>query len=160
MARLHLSERGRRRLTARCKSSILRAVFSLTRRLVALVSVGALSMGAWAQCAGWQATPEARMACCAEGGECPMHKGRSEETRSQHVLTQAQADACCAASEQDQSKSSNPTAVTAISPAVLGVGVVLPVITPSLMLTDGWRTVVAISSAHVPKHVLLSVFLV
>jgi hypothetical protein len=131
----------------------------LHRLSAALLCLGLIAGNA-ALCAGWSVTAEARMACCAEGGECPMHKGRSEETRSQHVLTQAQADACCAASEQDQSKSSNPTAVTAISPAVLGVGVVLPVITPSLMLTDGWRTVVPISTAHVPKHVLLSVFLV
>jgi predicted metal-binding membrane protein len=131
----------------------------LHRLSAVLVCLGLIAGNA-AVCAGWAATPEARMACCAEGGDCPMHKGRSEEHGSQRVITQAQADACCAASEQEQSKSSNPTAVTAISPAVLGVGVVLPVITPSLMLTDGWRTDAPIHSPPVARHVLFSVFLV
>jgi hypothetical protein len=100
------------------------------------------------------------MACCVEGGECPMHKGRSDESSSQRAITQAQADACCAASEREESNSSNPTAVATISAAVLGVGVVLPAMTPSLMLTDGWRTNAPIQSPPVPRHVLLSVFLV
>jgi hypothetical protein len=100
------------------------------------------------------------MACCAEGRECPMHKGRSDESGSERVITQAQADACCAASERDQSSSSNPTAPTAISAAVLGVGVVVPVITPARVLTDGWRTDTPVPSPQVPRHVLLSVFLV
>jgi hypothetical protein len=89
-----------------------------------------------------------------------MHKGRSEESGSQHAITQAQADACCAASEREQSSSSNPAAAQAISAAVLGPGVVLPAIAPALVLTDGWRTVAPIHSPPVPRHVLLSVFLV
>ena len=100
------------------------------------------------------------MACCAEGGECPMHKGRSEESGSEQFISQAQADACCAASERDQSSSSNPAPAAAISAAVLGVGVVLPSITPALVLTDGRRTAALLSSPPVPRHVLLSVFLV
>jgi hypothetical protein len=119
-----------------------------------------LVAGNAAVCAGWATTPVARMACCAEGGECPMHKGGSDESASERVITQAQADACCATSERDQSKSSNPTAPTAISGAVLGVGVVLPAITPALVLTDGWRTDTPVPSPPVPRHVLLSVFLV
>jgi hypothetical protein len=99
------------------------------------------------------------MACCAEGGECPMHNG-SHESGSQHGVTQSQADACCAASEHNQSSSSNPAAVAAISAAVLGAGVVLPAVTPTLVLTDGWRTHVPATSSPVPRHVLLSVFLV
>jgi hypothetical protein len=99
------------------------------------------------------------MACCADE-DCPMHKGGSDESSSQRVVTQAQADACCAASERDQSDSTNPTTVTAISAAVLGTGVVLPAITPSLVLTDGWRTDAPIHSPPVPRHVLHSVFLV
>ncbi len=89
-----------------------------------------------------------------------MHKGRSDESGSGRLITQAQADACCAASEREQSNSSNPTAVATISAAVLGVGVVLPAITPSPMVTDGWRTDAPIHSPPVPRHVLLSVFLV
>jgi hypothetical protein len=100
------------------------------------------------------------MACCADGGGCPMHKGRSQESGSQRVVTQAQADACCAASERHQSNSSNPSVVVAISATVLGTGVVLPAVTPALVLTDGWRTDAPIHSPPGPRHVLLSVFLV
>jgi hypothetical protein len=89
-----------------------------------------------------------------------MHKGRSDESGSERVITQAQADACCAASERDQSKSSNPTTIAAVSAAVLGTGIVLPVVTPTLVLTDGWRTDAPIHSPPVPRHVLLSVFIV
>jgi hypothetical protein len=89
-----------------------------------------------------------------------MHKGESDESSSQRILTQAQADACCAASEREQSSSSTPTAVTVISAAVLGAGVVLPTLTPPLVLTDRWRTGAPIHSRPVPRHVLLSVFLV
>jgi hypothetical protein len=119
-----------------------------------------LVAGNAAVCAGWAATPEERMACCAEGGECPMHRDRSDESGSERVITQAQADACCATSEHDQSNSSNPTAIAAISAAVLGAGVVLPAVTPSLVVTDGWRTDAPIHSPPVPRHVLFSVFLV
>jgi hypothetical protein len=126
---------------------------------VVLLSL-ALAAGNAAVCAGWAATAEERMACCADGGECPMHKGRSDESASDHVITQAQADACCASSERDQSNSSSPTAIAGISAAVLGAGVVLPAVTPSLVLTDGWRTGGPIHRPAVPRHVLLSVFLV
>jgi hypothetical protein len=89
-----------------------------------------------------------------------MHKARSDESGSERVITQAQADACCAASERDQSNSSNPTAIAAISATVLGAGVVLPAVTPSLVLTDGWRMDAPIHGPPVPRHILLSVFLV
>ncbi len=89
-----------------------------------------------------------------------MHKDHSDESGSRRLITQAQADACCAASEREQSNSSNPTAVTATSAAVLGVGVVVPATTPALVLTDGWRTDAPIHSPPVPRHILLSVFLV
>ena len=100
------------------------------------------------------------MACCSESGECPMHKGDSQSSGSARVLTQAQADSCCASSERKNSDQTNPSFVTAISAAVLGVGVVLPANVPSLVLSDAWRTSAPIPIAPVPKHVLLSVFLV
>jgi hypothetical protein len=124
-----------------------------------LVAVLALVAGNVAECAGWAATPEARMACCADS-DCPMHKGESSNSASKRVITQAQADSCCAASERHQSESSNPTAVAAISAAPLGVGVVLPPVVPTLLLTDGWRTEAPVHSPPVARHVLLSVFLV
>ena len=132
----------------------------LIHRLAALSLTFALMAGNAAICAGWMPTPEARMACCAEGGECPMHKGDSHRSGSERVLTQAQADSCCASSEGKSSNQSNPSCVTAITAAVLGVGIVLPVNIPALVLSDAWRTSAPVPVAPVPKHVLLSVFLV
>jgi hypothetical protein len=118
-----------------------------------------LAAGNAALCAEWIATPEARMACC-EGGDCPMHKGRSDDSGADQVVTQAQAYACCAASGSGQPNSSSPMSVATISAAVLGVGAIVPTITPSLMLTDGWRTRAPIHRPSVARHILLSVFLV
>ena len=133
----------------------------LVQRLAALALTFALVAGnAAAICAGWLPTPEARMACCADGAECPMHKGDSQGSASQRVLTQAQADSCCAASERESSDQSNPAFATAITVAVLGAGIVLPASVPALVLTDAWRTSAPIPVAPVPRHVLLSVFLV
>lgn len=89
-----------------------------------------------------------------------MHKGDSHRFGSGGVLTQVQADSCCASSEGQKSNQSNPSSVTAITAAVLGVGVVLPADVPALVLSDAWRTAAPLPIAPVPKHVLLSVFLV
>ena len=136
-----------------------KGVLRLVNRLSALAVTLALVGGNAAVCAGWAATPEARMACCADD-DCPMHKGGSDESTSQRVITQAQADACCAASERDLSDSTNPTVVAAISAAVLGTGVVLSITPPALVVTDGWRTEAPVPIAPVARHILLSVFLV
>ena len=130
------------------------------RRLSALAIMLALAAGNAAVCAGWMPTPEARMACCAEGVECPMHKGESSRSGSARVITQAQADSCCASSERDSSNQSNPTFVASITQAVLGTGVSLPAVVPARVLSDAWRAAAPPPTTPVPKHVLLSVFLV
>ena len=130
------------------------------RRLSAVLLAAGLLAGDAAVCAGWLATPEARMACCSEGHECPMHKGDSKSAGSASVLTQAQADSCCASAERENSDQSNPSSVTAITGAVLGIGVVMPASVPALVLSDAWRRSAPIPIAPAPKHVLLSVFLV
>jgi hypothetical protein len=132
----------------------------LVQRLAALALTFGLVAGNAATCAGWLPTAEARMACCADGGECPMHKRDSHRSGSGRVLTQVQADNCCASAQGRHSNQANPSFVTAISSAVLGVGVVLPANIPALVLSDAWRTSAPIPVAPVPKHVLLSVFLV
>ena len=129
----------------------------LARRLSALVLSLAVAAGNVAVCAGWAATPEARMACCIAGGACPMHGSDSDSDR---LVTQAEADSCCASSEGDDSSQSTPTAAAAISSAVLGPAITLPVSVPALVLKATWRTSVPIPSTPVPKHLLLSVFLV
>ena len=131
----------------------------LVQRLAALALTFALVAGNAAICTGWKPTPEARMACCADGCECPMHKGDSHGSGSERVLTQAQADSCCASSESKNSNLFSPTFVTAFT-AVRGDGIILPANVPALVLSDGWRTSAPIHIEPVPKHVLLSVFLV
>jgi len=135
-------------------------VVGLVQRLAALALTFGLIAGNTAICAGWLPSPEARMACCADGAECPMHKGDSERSGSRRALTQHQADSCCASSEDRRSNQSTPSFVPPITAAVLGVGVVLVPYVPPLVLNDAWRQSAPIHIAPVPKHVLLSVFLV
>jgi len=137
-----------------------RGVVRLFTRLAALALTLALVAGNAAVCAGWAPSADARMACCVEGGACPMHKGDSHSTGSTRVVTQAQADNCCASSEREHSSQSSPAFVAAVSSAVLGPGVVMPVSIPALVLSDGWRPAVPTPAGPIPRHVLLSVFLV
>jgi hypothetical protein len=129
------------------------------RRLAAVALSLVLLAGNAAVCAGWAPTPEARMACCTEGVACPLHMGDSHSSGSSPVISQLQADTCCASSERGSSSQSSPTSVTAISSAVLGAGVMLPVSVPARVLTDSRRAAAPIPISAVPRHVLLSVFL-
>jgi hypothetical protein len=133
------------------------------RRLATVVLLMAMVVANVGVCPGWAATPEARMSCCAENGMCPMRQGRSDAAKSGRAptaLTQAEADSCCASSEREESTTPDPGNVVAISHAVLGDAVVIPTRIPALVLRDRWRTEIPIPIAPVPRHVLLSVFLV
>ena len=133
---------------------------TLVKRLASVLLCLTIAAGNAAVCAGWASTPEARMACCTDEESCPLHQDDSHNSVSPRPLKQAQADTCCASSEREQSNPSFPTFVAAISNAVLGPVVVLPANSPSLVVTDGWRALVPLPQAAVPRHVLLSVFLV
>ena len=89
-----------------------------------------------------------------------MHKGHSDGSTATQPVTQAQADSCCASSEQDESGQSTQAFAALVTSAVLGPGVVVPPAPPRLVLTDAWRTSAPVPSPPVPKHVLLSVFLI
>jgi hypothetical protein len=134
-------------------------VLSVLRRLSLCVLSLALVTASVRECAGWQATPEARMACCEKGGTCPMRK-KAAPGAAKSVLTQSEADACCAASEPQSSQQSGDALATTITVAVLGTPAVMAEPTPGLVLTDRWRTVTPLPATPVPKHVLLSVFLI
>jgi hypothetical protein len=145
-------------LTGSLWSSILNLVLLLCRRLSVLVLVSAVAAGQLGVCAGWMATPEARMACCSDSA-CPMHKAGSHATSSARALTQAEADRCCAASEQDDSARSTSNVVFAVSLGVVSSPV--PVVLPDVALhPDSWRAAVPAPATRVPKHLLLSVLLV
>ena len=137
-----------------------RAVTRPFHRLAALALTFGLIAGNAAICAGWMPGPEARMACCADGADCPMHKGGSHHSGSSRVPTQDQADSCCALSEGPHSSPPTATLGTIITVTGLGAGTVLPATVPPLVLTDGWRSGVPRPVAPVPRHLLLSVFLV
>ena len=130
---------------------------NVCRRLAATVAVLTLCVGNLALCAGWQATPEARMACCRDETTCPMHKEGGHGS-GQHV-TQTQADTCCAASERNDSATTRPalvpSGVIALAPAAVPL-----VVIPSVPALEEWRALVPLRVSPVPKHLLLSVFLV
>ena len=133
-----------------------RIVRFLNRRVSALLLTLALASSNLALCAGWMPTAEERMACCTDRGTCPMHKG--EEDGPAPDMTQAQADSCCAASESDQSVPSASTLHSAI--AVAPVQTVIQIVEPPLVSFEARRTLAPLPRTSVPKHVLLSVFLV
>jgi hypothetical protein len=112
-----------------------------------------------AVCAGWQATPEARMECCRNEATCPMHKSESHDSGSKHRVTQAQADNCCAGSERSHSTTANSTfvlsGIVALAPATVAV-----VTSPNVPAIQEWRAFAPLPVPPVPKHLLLSVFLV
>jgi hypothetical protein len=133
-------------------------VLSVSRRFSAAFLALALVAGQAGVCAGWMPTPEARLACCSDDEPCPMHTSESQDG-SRRVVTQAEADRCCAASEQDDSAPSPSGAAFFVA-----LGVVLrpvPALIPYPQAhVELWRASVPTPTARVSRHLLLSVFLV
>jgi hypothetical protein len=128
---------------------------SVLRRVASVVCVLAFSQSAIALCAGWQASPEARMRCCQDGA-CPLHH---HEHGFSTQITQAAADDCCAQSPRHESNPSKVAFASTITFAVLQARPpVLLSLAPAPLLSAPWET--PSPPTHVPKHLLLSVFLV
>lgn len=149
----------RLRLTGDGSQRILGSVAGFFRYVSVLFLTVACAVGNVGVCAGWQPTPESRMACCAKDGVCPMRKAAASDRKTPHVVTQAEADSCCAASERDDA---TPSAGASSTTSAI---VLLPVTFPPLVAAPSWRPPVRPSAApspprSVPRHVLLSVFLV
>jgi hypothetical protein len=128
-------------------------------RLAAALMILALCAGNLAVCAGWRATPEARMACCQDETTCPMHKSESRHTDSKHQITQAQADSCCAGSERSDSATTR-TAFGSVGIDALVSASVPVVVSPTVPALQEWRAFFPLPVSPVPKHLLLSVLLV
>lgn len=129
-----------------------------SRRLVALALAVLVSAANVAVCAGWAPTPEARMACCTESGACPMHKSASNAD-DMRVVSQADADRCCALSERDDSAPSSGAYVFTVALAIVTSPV--PCVASELNSHQaGWHSPVPNPANNIPKHLLLSVFLV
>ena len=131
-------------------------VGSLVRRVASVVCLLAFAQSAVGQCAGWQSTPEARMACCQDGA-CQMH--RHEDGASRTRITQAAADDCCAQSPQRESSPSRSAFAATITLAVLqSLPSVILNPPPTPLITAPWET--PSPPTRVPKHLLLSVLVV
>ena len=130
----------------------------MTRQLAAMAAVLALCVGNLSVCAGWQSTPEARMACCMDGTTCPMHKSDNHEHSSRHVVSQAQADSCCAAAPQrrDAPAAGSTFAASGVMTLVPIAAFTVPV---SAFMSRQWRALVPLPVSSTPKHLLLSVLL-
>lgn len=137
---------------------ILGLVLAPGRFLLALLLTLALSAGDPALCAGWIAAPDLQMACCADDQTCPMHAPDAEGAGSTHHDVRHAADNCCMASGQADAR---PIAATTVVSPSHGV----------VTCTDSHlrlpptsagpaRTLARSPGPHVPRHVLLSVFLV
>jgi len=133
----------------------------LLRRTAAFVVALALAAAGWAECAGWQASPEARMACCSGNGDCPMHGSTKPGGGSERVVTQAQADSCCAASGTSDSTPSAVAFSLSLSAALVPstLSTLGPILAPPASFA-AWRTHVPLHLGQVRKHVFLSVFLI
>ena len=127
--------------------------------MAALVIIMTLPGGFFAECHGWLATPEARMACCANEQECPLHKAGLPSTGSNQPVSQSDADRCCATSEHGDSM---PTAVKA--GAVDGPALIPSSSSAVLAAPAPWLPIVTQRVTGPPtsrsRHVLLSVFLI
>ena len=134
-------------------------VMGLARRIGAVAIVVAICVGNLAVCAGWQATPEARMACCTNRTSCPMHGSDARASDSVVVISQAQADGCCAGqSSRTQSSVADSQVLPSKTIALATVtNVVVPVTVPAL---QAWRTVLPRRVSPVPQHLVLSILLI
>jgi len=128
-----------------------------SRRIAAAALMLVLTAGGAGLCAGWAATPQARMACCNHGETCPMH--RSSGGQMHTMLTQAAADGCCGTSDRDDSTPSATTFVPVVGLAPQH-GPLSDAVAPAPRRSGVLRDVVPLPGSQVPKHLLLSVFLI
>jgi hypothetical protein len=132
-------------------------VSAVLRQACSLVLLLALFVPAAVECAGWKPSAEARKACCA-AGTCAKESAQLS-AGSKPIVSQADADDCCAASETQESDSPSPTHATLIAVADLQ-----PAVFPATFdLTPATRRSERLEppqATAVPRHLLLSVFLV
>ena len=110
-------------------------------------------------CAGWQASAAARMACCENEATCPMHPTTQQGQRTRTRVSQVDADNCCAASERGTSTPSTSAYTPTITLAVLTS--LSPAVGPDVtVFGENPNARISVDVSPVPKHLLLSVFLI
>lgn len=107
-------------------------------------------------CAGWMPSADARMACCATDDPCPMHDPTGSGDPA--GVTQHQADSCCAMSAHDDGAASTSVTVAAVTLVPVFGPAAHVVAPPSVAQLPS--SIAIFRSVPVPKHLLLSVFLV
>lgn len=134
------------------------AVLKFSRRLAAVAAVMVLSIGNLVACAGWEPSPDARMACCADEDTCPMHRAQAHHSTSKRNVSQAEADNCCASSERHETA---PAGTAFVLQGVLAIAPnPIAEISPSFgAITDARRFLAPLPRSPAPIHLLLSVFL-
>jgi len=137
-----------------------RYVLTGIRRCAAIAAMLVLAMGNLAVCAGWEATPEARMACCKEDGACPMHRSETREGVSRTTVTQAQADSCCAGGAERRHSTPTGAAFVLHCTVVIAAAPTVAVVPVRPLALQSWRALVPLPVSPVPKHLLLSILLV
>jgi hypothetical protein len=131
-------------------------VQTVLRRIVITVLALGLVAGTWRPCAGAEATPEARRACCIRHAACARHKAGGA---ADVPVSQTQADACCAVSKRPgapQPPSATSVAIT-LAPIVALFSPMVPV--PPALVRPG-PPPSFLAGRQPPRHLLLSVFLV
>lgn len=99
------------------------------------------------------------MACCDEAETCPLHHQAVRESQFATHVSQAQADACCALSAGHES--ATPTSTVTLSGSLSPVtGLRQGTLVADAATLEDWHTTVPVPPHPVPRHVLLSVFLV
>ena len=144
-------------MTPRRFGAMLSIVLISFRRVAVLVLTVGLVAGAWRPCAGWEPTAEARMSCCVRKAACAMHKRGGHRVDS--AVTQAAADACCAASERQDTSQPSLTVVLPPTLAPLGGLFAERPILPARWV-DLHRPPPLLASRELPRHLLLSVFVI
>ena len=131
----------------------------MARRLAAVLVVFVMFGVGVAPCAGWESSAKARHDCCVEG-QCPDQVEADSHSGSHPGgVTQAQADQCCANSEQQNQQRSAQfaDATFLLLPPLEGIVVAAVDITPP-ELPDSFA--VPVLSPPARLHLLFSVFLV
>ena len=133
----------------------------LGRAVVTIAAILSLASGNLAMCAGWQPTPAARMACCDAEASCPTHTlgtphSGGHSAAMHHAQTQEGADTCCAAAERHDATAAGSAFVLSAA----AIKTVSPNTSPLADLRDHAAAVHPPAASPVPKHLLLSVFLV
>jgi hypothetical protein len=134
-------------------------VLSLARQVAAVTIVLAMTIGSPAVCGGWTAAADDRRACCVEETGCPMRGPSVHHSHAFPGTTQAQADACCAASESRKSSPTTPHFTNIASPSL--VPIALPFVVAAPIPVDlSTRLTPVRRPGPVPRHLLLSVLIV